>query len=77
MAANQVDLCVLAPRSFYRSSYLAALEEALDASLERIGEAEGVQLSFRFDVLEDDLLTDDLNDVGLLERLEARPWLFE
>lgn len=77
LAADRVDLCVLAPAAFYRPYDVAALEEAVDESVARIGREQAVALSFRFDVLERDVGAAALPDEILLERLTERPPLLD
>lgn len=55
LLAERIELRVLAPTAFYQRFDLAALERALDASVQTLGGQEGVILSFGFDVLPETL----------------------
>jgi hypothetical protein len=55
LAAQQVDLVVLAPAEYYAPFRLDALAEALNAQVSALGGSHGVELSFRFEVLPEPL----------------------
>lgn len=51
LLATTIDLRVLAPAAFYHRYDLRCLEASLHASVRALGEREGVELSFGYDVL--------------------------
>jgi hypothetical protein len=53
--AERIDLRVLAPAAFYAPFDLVALERSVDRGVQSLGHDEGIELSFRFDVLPDSL----------------------
>lgn len=60
LAAQQVDLVVLAPAAYYARFRLDGLAAALNAQISAMGRAHGVKLAFRFEVLPDALTHDPL-----------------
>jgi hypothetical protein len=60
LAANRVDLVVLAPAAYYSGFRLEALAEVLAEEVSELGIAHGVELGFGFDVLPAALATKDL-----------------
>lgn len=53
--AERIDLRVLAPAAFYAPFDLVALERSVDRGTRSLGHDEGLELSFRFDVLPESL----------------------
>ncbi|WBH15275.1 hypothetical protein [Sphingomonas radiodurans] len=51
LAAERIDLRVLAPNAFYAPFDLQVLERAVHDGVCSLGAAEGIQLSFAFEVL--------------------------
>jgi hypothetical protein len=51
VAAERIDLRVLAPAAFYAPFDLRNLERVVDDGVDNLGKAEGLRLSFAFDVL--------------------------
>ena len=60
LAADQVELIVLAPASYYAPYRLGTLAAALDAQVSALGRAHSVELSFRYEILPDELAPDEL-----------------
>lgn len=74
LAADRVDLRVLAPAAFYAPFQLERLERSIDADVRRLGDASGVALTFAFDVLPDGLADGAASNTLILDDLaERRP----
>lgn len=67
--AERIDLRVLAPAAFYAPFDIAALERSVDRSVRSLGHEEGIELSFRFDVLPDSLSGSPLPEGAEILRL--------
>lgn len=69
LEADQIDLRVLAPATYYSSYELADLATQLNMGLRAMGEREGVELSFAFKRLDDRVSADAIPDDRALLRL--------
>lgn len=69
--AWRIDLRVLAPAAYYRPYDLSHLDRALARQTAALGERNGVELSFAFNALPDELIS-SLPDLRLLELLDQR-----
>jgi hypothetical protein len=66
LTGTHVDLRVLAPAAFYVGFELLALEAAVERGVRSLGDAEGVKLTFAFDVLPEVLTVRPLPDDSML-----------
>lgn len=55
LAASAIDLSILAPNAFYAGRDLTGLERAIDEGIRDLGAELGVEMSFRFLVLDPDI----------------------
>lgn len=67
--AERIDFRVLAPAAYYAPFDIVALERSVDRSVRSLGYEEGIELSFRFDVLPDSLSRTPLPEGAEILRL--------
>ena len=72
LAADLIDLRVLAPAAFYEPFQLAKLEQSIQCGTCALGAANGVAITFAFDVLQDGLVEQPTSNGSLLGALAKR-----
>lgn len=72
LAADRVDLRVLAPAAFYAPFQLEKLARSIDAGIRRLGNENDVALNFGFDVLPERLADEPASNALILDHLAER-----
>lgn len=75
LAADRIDLRVLAPAAWYAPFVLDDLERSIDIAARALGMTKGVAITFAFDVLPDGLVEQPSRNRSLLTMLEDRKGL--
>ncbi len=72
LAADRIDLSVLAPSAFYAPFRLAELEQSVATGAQALGDAKDVAVTFAFDVLPDGVAEQPAKNGSLLDALAER-----
>ncbi|WP_221234826.1 hypothetical protein [Sphingomonas aerophila] len=72
LTADRIDLRVLAPATFYAPFRLAGLERSVDTGTRSLGHANGLAITFAFDVLPEGLVKQPARNEALLQTLAKR-----